>query len=77
MARVLQCDICRKPTEAVVAKMFFGPLSRGSAKAYHSNYSHHLDVGVCCAEKIQKLFGWQKRVTAKEYHKRRKVGAQA
>jgi hypothetical protein len=74
MGRSLNCDICKKPTDAIVAKLFYGPLSRGSAKAYHSNYSHHLDCGVCCADKILLLFNWQKRISAREYNSRRKSG---
>lgn len=79
MARTtnLKCDICRKPTNQIVAKMYYGPVIKGSAKAYHSNYTHHLDVGECCGggnQKILKLFNWQPRMTAKEYHAARKNG---
>jgi hypothetical protein len=40
----------------------------------HSNYTHHADVGECCADKIKKLFNFQARMTAKEYREQRKAG---
>lgn len=71
------CDICRKPTPRIVAKLFYGPIIKGSSNAIHSNYTHHLDVGECCgggSSKILKLFNWQKRRSAKEYAESRRNG---
>jgi hypothetical protein len=75
MARSLVCDICRKPTKRIVGKLFFAPISRGqSKKSAHNNYSLHLDVGACCAEKLEKGFSWTKRRSAAQYHSDRKNG---
>jgi len=57
--------------------MYYGPVIKGSAKAYHSNYTHHLDVGECCGggnSKILRLFKWRKRMSAQEYAEARKNG---
>lgn len=70
--RHTSCDICSQPCEHVVAKLFLGPVTRGSAKAVHSNYTHHLDVGECCVERLMTSFKWRKRVSQKQYHKSRK-----
>lgn len=72
MARVLVCDVCGKPTEEIVAKMFISPLRRG-VTAHHAAYSHRLDVGACCQPKVMKAFRWVKRTTAKEYHERKRA----
>lgn len=85
MARTenLSCDICKKPCETIVAKMFYGPMLRGAAQAYHSNYTHHLDVGDCCGggsqPKILKVFQWRPRMTQEQYlaSRRRKKAAKA
>jgi hypothetical protein len=73
------CDVCKKPCEHIVAKMYYGPMVKGSSKAYHSNYSHHLDVGECCGvnapgRNILKIFNWRERMSAKEYAESRKNG---
>lgn len=68
------CDICRKPTSKIMAKMYYGLVHQDGEvkKKEHANYTHHLDVGVCCYEKILKLFAWQKRKTKEEYMKSRR-----
>lgn len=69
---ILKCDICRKETERIVGKLMFTPSIPGVAKAVHSNYTHHADVGVCCESKLMKGFNFSKRVTAEQYRNRRK-----
>lgn len=84
MGRELVCDICRKPTTEIVGKLFYAPMTASvGAKSFHNNYQLHADVGVCCgspnghtASRIQRLFNWRKRMTAKQYHEsRRRVKA--
>lgn len=77
MARDITCDVCGKPANKIVAKLYYSPLSKGSG-FHHSKYTHHLDVGACCGDKresappkILVLFRWRKRQTAKEYHESR------
>lgn len=70
----LRCDICRKPTERIVAKLFYGPIISGVNRAVHSNYTHHADVGVCCHKKILRLFNFKQRMTAVQYHESRRAG---
>lgn len=74
MARALRCDVCGKDTEAIVGKLFYGPLVKGSARAVHSNYTHHCDVGVCCADRLLKSFKFRKRMNAKAYQSSRRNG---
>ena len=64
MARVKHCDICRKPTPEIVGKLFYASFhaNGGRRQSIHSNYTHHADVGVCCASKILGAFNFQKRV---------------
>jgi hypothetical protein len=71
MARSLTCDICRKPTDSIVAKLYYSPLVSGK-KSHHASYTFHLDVGICCNEKIKRAFGWRKRTTAAEYQASRR-----
>jgi hypothetical protein len=66
--------VCGKPCLKIVGKLYYGPMLRGSANAYHSNYTHHADVGNCCEDKLLKGFQFRKRMTASEYHESRKVG---
>lgn len=73
MAREFKCDICRKPTDKIVAKLFFGPIITGVNRAVHSNYTHHADVGTCCEKKLIRVFNFRPRITAAEYHESRKV----
>jgi hypothetical protein len=69
------CDICRKPTNEIVAKLFYTPLTPNGGRQYqHSKYSHHADVGVCCGQKLLKLFQFQQRQTAEQYRANRKAG---
>lgn len=72
MGRELVCDICKKPTEAIVGKLFYGPLVKGSARAVHSNYTHHADVGSCCGDRLLGSFNFRKRLTAKQYAQSRR-----
>jgi hypothetical protein len=76
VGRRLICDICGRECEVIVAKLFLGPVIKGSAQAYHSNYTYHLDVGDCCYERLMKSFRWRKRMTQAQYHEsRRNSGA--
>lgn len=67
------CDICRKETERVVAKLHWIPAD-GKKSLTHSNYTAHADVGECCAQKLKMLISFQDRMTAKEYREIRKAG---
>lgn len=71
----LQCDICKKPTKRIVGKLHFIPMIPGVSRGVHSNYTHHLDVGACCQNKLLKGFNFRKRQTASEYRESRKNGA--
>jgi hypothetical protein len=68
----LKCDICRKETEHIAAKLFYTPVINGLSKAVHSNYSHHCDVGICCKDKVLSLFNFSRRQTAEQYQAARK-----
>jgi hypothetical protein len=73
LARVITCDICKQPTSQIVAKMFYAemrkePIRSKNAKSIHNNYTKHLDVGICCAERVITGFQWRDRMTAAEYH---------
>lgn len=77
MSRVLTCDICKSNTSAIVAKMFYAemgkePIRSKKAKSIHNNYTKHLDVGVCCADRVTTAFQWRDRMTAAEYHESRR-----
>lgn len=74
MARseTLLCDVCGKPTERIVAKIYFTPTIPGVQKAVHSNYSHHADVGTCCSTRVVKGLRMKKRTSAEEYRARRR-----
>lgn len=75
MARTvdLKCDICKKPTEKIAAKLFYTPMMPGN-RSVHSNYSHSCDVGVCCSHKVLKLLNFRPRMTAEEYAAVRRNG---
>jgi hypothetical protein len=78
MARqtVKSCDICRRRTDVIVAKVLYIPVApNGGRQRAHSNYSHHADVGACCGTKILKLFNFQERTTFAEYQERRRVNS--
>lgn len=67
---MVKCDICKKPTESIAAKMFFTPqttIKSKSEKSRHTNYTKHLDVGVCCVDRVVTAFDWHDRMTAAEY----------
>ena len=72
MAREIKCDICKKVTEEIVGKLFYTPLTNGKRSQFANDYTHHADVGVCCAERLLSGFNFSKRVTAKEYHEGRR-----
>lgn len=68
MARTLICDVCKKETEELAGKMTFIPLLPGKgANGFHNRYSHHLDVGICCRDRLLKSFNWTERVSKAEY----------
>lgn len=76
MARMITCDICKKATTSIVGKMFYAetgkePIRSKKAKSRHNNYTKHLDVGVCCADRVLTAFDWRDRMTAAEYHSSR------
>lgn len=74
MGTEITCDICKKPTDAIVGKLFFAPTNRArGAKAFHNNYELHLDVGSCCAEKLKVSFSWRKRMSAEAYNAQRRL----
>lgn len=68
----ITCDVCRKPTKKIVGKLHYIPMIPGVSRGVHSNYTHHLDVGVCCKDRIFRLFSFTPRITAKEYNESRK-----
>lgn len=61
MARVLICDVCEKRTDKIATKLYLAPVTEGNGRATHSNYTAHLDVGTCCADRIVRLGKWRKR----------------
>lgn len=71
MARGLTCDVCRKPIDYVEAKLMYVP-ANGQERATHSHYSHHADLGPCCASKVLGTFNFHKRMTRAEYMESRK-----
>lgn len=68
------CDVCRKPTARIVGKLRFSPMIPGISRGDHTDYTHHLDVGVCCKDKIFRGLRFRKRQTIKEYAETRKNG---
>jgi hypothetical protein len=56
MAKVVVCDVCRKPTDKIVMKLFRSPDHR------HENYDGHADVGACCAPSINRTVKFRDRV---------------
>jgi hypothetical protein len=73
MARGMKCDICKKDTEYVAAKLQYIPTGNGR-RATHSDYTHHADIGPCRSDRILELFNFQTRRTRKEYNDSRKGG---
>lgn len=67
MANHRTCDNCGKiihpEKNPVIAKLFLVPVLKGRARATHSDYTGHMDIGQCCVEKVIKGMGWQKRKT--------------
>lgn len=80
MARPLICDICKKETDAIAGKLFYAPNRNDGGKSFHNNYQFHLDVGVCCEQRLlhPSNFRWTKRISAKAYHtlRRRKLASE-
>jgi hypothetical protein len=63
MATSSTCDVCQKPCERVVAKLFLAPVGENTRKT-HADYTAHADVGECCAPKLisgATAIKWQKR----------------
>ncbi len=73
MAKIYRCDVCKRDTVEIIGKLFFTPLvpSRG-ANGFSTHYSHHLDVGSCCRNRLLTSFQWQERQTAAEYAQNRR-----
>ena len=63
------CDICRKPTNRIVAKIQWIPATE---RVTHSNYSHHADVGECCVG-LRRKINFRERVSFQDYQKQRRV----
>lgn len=71
MARNFTCDLCKRPTPRIVKKLLLTPMPR-HGMSMHSNYTHHADVGECCADRLLKLFNFRPRKTRAEYNAERK-----
>jgi hypothetical protein len=71
MARSFVCDVCRKPTERIVGKLHYIPLDKKD-RTTHSDYTHHADVGTCCAGRALELLNFRPRQTRAEYMASRK-----
>lgn len=64
MARTLHCDLCKRPCNEISAKLYYAritPERKRKGFSPHSAYSHHLDVGDCCSERVLGLFNWRER----------------
>jgi hypothetical protein len=64
MARRTDCDICGKPTNRVVAKIYLSPAGEnGKSQMWRQDYTAHADVGECCASQIipKTKIRWQPR----------------
>ena len=70
MARKVICDVCKKPTDEIVGKLFYTPLKSGKVK--DSQYTHHADVGECCAPKLMQVISFRERMTQEQYQKSRR-----
>jgi hypothetical protein len=69
------CDVCKKPTAEIVAKLTYIPRTpNGGRQTTFSNYTHHADVGACCGAKLLRLFNFQERTSFEEYQQRRRAG---
>lgn len=56
----LSCDVCRRPCQKIVAKIYLSPRTGG--KSDHANYTAHADIGECCApDFLNGKIKWQKR----------------
>ncbi len=62
MARALICDVCKKPTERIVAKLYIAPVPEDKAPGVvtHSTYTGSADVGECCRHIVTTVH-WNKR----------------
>ena len=60
MARVLICDICKRPTNRIVAKLFLSP-KNGKGRGDHGDYTGYAEVGECCGAKEAERITWRKR----------------
>ena len=75
MAVQRSCDVCKKATDEIVGKLFYAPLGNGGSGSGPANrYTHHLDVGVCCSDRLLSGFNFRQRKTAKEYAASRRKG---
>jgi hypothetical protein len=59
VAKVLTCDICRKPTERIVGKLLFIPVN-GKSYSY-SDYEALADVGECCEQTLSRMVKFRRR----------------
>lgn len=68
------CDICKRKCERIEAKLNYIPLVEGKKNRAHSAYTHHADVGECCAQRILELFNFRERMSKQEYLASRRAG---
>lgn len=64
MARVSRCDVCGKPIEQPVAKLFLAVIdnrTKGATRNTHSDYDRHADVGACCIASLTDKVRFTKR----------------
>lgn len=59
MAKVLTCDVCRKPTNKIVGKVLFIPVN-GKSYSY-SDYEALADVGECCQATLSRMIRFRRR----------------
>jgi hypothetical protein len=59
MVKVLTCDICKRPTKAIVGKLLLIPVN-GKGYSY-SDYEAHADVGICCQHTLSRMIRFRSR----------------
>lgn len=70
MARSPVCDICGKRIDEenpLTAKLFATLVKPGAtSREWRNKYNAHMDVGRCCALKVNNLGKWQRRKARKK-----------
>ena len=67
MARKVICDVCKRPTDEIVGKLFYAP-----ASSKDSAYTHHADVGDCCEAELKEAISFRERMSQEQYQKSRR-----